>query len=230
MSDFVSFQVFRFVALVLVAVVISLWRKNRTLRELLRQAEYDPATGLSFQPRALRTALAALRRASSDWKKDAYVVAIFSDAKGLRTVNELCGHVGGDVYLRAHADQLVRLVRPGDLLFVHPSKPPNDAAFRRGERADEMVLLLVLTPEVCQAMEASGRFNELFNGLRSGEVEIPLRHGGSETRKFPLRPHLGKGVALFAAGSNEKVARACIQFAITEADADLEKGKKQSRE
>jgi diguanylate cyclase (GGDEF)-like protein/PAS domain S-box-containing protein len=96
-----------------ISQIEDLTERKRALAELQRQATRDPLTGLPNRVLLmdrLRTALAAAERGG--WQ----VGVLFVDLDRFKPVNDTYGHDVGDALLRAVADRLLAVTRPGDTI------------------------------------------------------------------------------------------------------------------
>ena len=83
---------------------------HRLAEQLRHEAMHDPLTGLANRALFLDRLTGALRRG----REASPVVVLFCDVDDLKLVNDTHGHHVGDLVLRALADRLRGVVRPGD--------------------------------------------------------------------------------------------------------------------
>lgn len=209
------------VALVLAATSLYLTLSRRKLERRLQKLSddlsrlsHDPVTRLPFESLGKRQVVRAMRRATSNWKEPAFLLVVFTDAKGLRMVNSECGQSGGDEYLRAHAEHLQELVRAPDVVFRRGG----------GSRADELIAVLVVPQSAYEAVHGT-RLPSILQALRQRSVAITRKDG--LTAVFPMQPHVGVSERIFsppvrrADASDE--ALIALDEAIDAADKDMEK-------
>lgn len=124
------------------------------------EARHDPLTRLVNRSALLSQGDATLR----DLPPEHPVALILLDLNDFREVNDILGHAAGDELLRATAERLAGLVRPGELLG------------RLG--GDEFALLATALPVIADSEggapipSALRRAREIIKGLASAPIEV----------------------------------------------------------
>lgn len=190
-----------FTTLVLAALLLASRGRVRLLERLLEQAETDPVTGLLFERPAMAQALRQVCRTSKG--AGAVAVVIFMDARGLRGVNREYGHAAGDRYLRAHADLLRAITRPGDVIF------------RRGKSSDELIVFLVMSDEEYSVMLAGDRLSGMMQDLQGEKATIM---SGEESHEISMNPHAESHVAHIPSGRTVEEIKRLVEEAMNTAD------------
>jgi diguanylate cyclase (GGDEF)-like protein len=140
-------------------------RANESLRaaqeQLIEQATRDPLTGLLNRRSLSDRWVGEMSRADRNGEP---IAVLLVDLDEFKSINDSCGHEGGDIVLVAFADTLSRLLRVSDI------------ACRMG--GDEFVVLLPgAKPE--DAMMIADRVRADFAATDLGEVLDRCRHTAS---------------------------------------------------
>ncbi len=138
-------------------LVESVRQREELQTALGHQAAHDPLTDLPNRAQARTLTTAALHRSR---RSGAMTGLLFVDLDGFKAVNDRYGHAAGDAVLRAVADRLRAVLRPGDVVC------------RLG--GDEFVVLVEGVTAERELMDLSERLIE--------KVSRPIREAGQELR------------------------------------------------